>query len=197
MQLNLPPITLALLLACVAAFFAQQSGNAQIVEQFALWPLGPRFHIWQLLSHFLLHADVPHLIFNMLGLVTFGRDLERLWGPQRYIQMILVSTLLAGLAQEAMSYATDAHVPAIGASGGIFGLLLAYALTFPYRTILLIFPPIPMPAWVFALIFGGIELFSGITGTMPGIAHFAHLGGMLGALILMALWRLEDPRTQR
>ncbi len=197
MSLNLPPITLGLLIACVAVFFGQQSYGDTITEQFALWPFGPLFHIWQLLTYFFLHGSLQHLIFNMLGLVTFGSDLERLWGPRRYISLILISTIAAALIQQAVSYSSGAQFPTVGASGGIYGLLLAFALTFPNRTLTLIFPPIPMKARTFALVFGGIELFSGVTGSVAGVAHFAHLGGMLGALILMLLWRLEDAEARR
>lgn len=197
MPLNLPPITLALLAACVAVYFGPQSYGDAITEQFALWPFGPLFHIWQLLTYFFLHGGVQHLIFNMLGLVTFGSDLERLWGPRRYLSLILISTITAALLQQAISYSSGAVFPTVGASGGIYGLLLAFALTFPDRTVTLIFPPIPMKARTFAIVFGGIELFSGVTGAMPGVANFAHLGGMLGALILMQLWRLEDAEARR
>ncbi len=187
--LNLPPITLGLLVACVAAYFAQQNAYAPIMEQFALWPFGDYFKPWQLVSYFFLHGGLQHLIFNMLGLVTFGGDLERLWGPRRYLALILISTVAAALMQQAISSSSGAFFPTVGASGGIYGLLLAFALTFPNRTITLIFPPIPMRARTFAIVFAGIELFSGVTGTMAGVAHFAHLGGMLGALTLMLLWR--------
>lgn len=197
MPLNLPPITLGLLVACVAAFFAQQSYGGSIEELFALWPFGELFHIWQLVSYFFLHGGLQHLLFNMLGLVTFGSDLERLWGPRRYISLILISTIAAALMQQAISYSSGALFPTVGASGGIYGLLLAFAMTFPNRTITLIFPPIPMKARTFAIVFAGIELISGVTGTMSGVAHFAHLGGMLGALIVMGLWRLEDSEARR
>jgi len=195
--LNLPPITLSLLVACVAAYFVQQSSGAVITERFALWPFGEAFHVWQLLTYFFLHGGLQHLVFNMLGLVTFGSDLERLWGPQRYLTLILISTIAAALTQQAMSYFSGGFFPTVGASGGIYGLLLAFALTFPNRTIVLIFPPIPMRARTFAMVFAGIELFSGVTGTQSGVAHFAHLGGMLGALLLIGLWRLEAAEARR
>ncbi len=197
MPLNLPPITLGLLAACVAAYFAQQSYGRSIEDLFALWPFGDQFHVWQLVSYFFLHGGLQHLLFNMLGLITFGSDLERLWGPNRYISLILISTITAALTQQAMSSYTGSFVPTVGASGGIYGLLLAFALTFPNRTITLIIPPIPMKARTFAMLFAGIELFSGVTGTMSGVAHFAHLGGMLGALILFGLWRLEANQAPR
>jgi membrane associated rhomboid family serine protease len=187
--INLPPVTLGLLIACIAAYLVQTNAYAPIMEQFALWPFGAYFRPWQLVSYFFLHGGLQHLLFNMLGLVTFGSDLERLWGPGRYLVLIVISTIAAALAQQAMSYASGDFFPTVGASGGIYGLLLAFALTFPNRIVTLIFPPIPMRARTFAIVFAGIELFSGVTGTMAGVAHFAHLGGMLGALILMFVWR--------
>lgn len=195
--MNLPPITLGLIIACVAAFLAQQSYGATIQEQFALWPFGPYFHIWQLVTYFFLHGGVQHLLFNMLGLYMFGSDLERAWGQSKYLSLLLISTIAGALTQQAVTYSTGQFFPTVGASGGIYGLLLAFAFTFPNRTVTPLFPPIPMRARTFAMVFGGIEIFSGITGTQSGVAHFAHLGGMLGALILLLLWRLEASENQR
>lgn len=189
--MNLPPVTLGVIIACVAAFLAQQSAGQVIEMQFALWPFGPFFHAWQLVTYFFLHGGVQHIMFNMLGLAMFGSDLERAWGPRRYITLLLVSTVAGALTQQAVTYASAQVFPTVGASGGIYGLLLAFAFTFPNRIVTPLFPPIPMRARTFAAIFGGIELFSGITGTQSGIAHFAHLGGMLGSLILLLFWRLR------
>ncbi len=197
MNLNLPPITLGLIIACVAVYFGQQSYGAVILEQFALWPFGEQFHVWQLVSYFFLHGGIQHLMFNMLGLAMFGSDLERSWGPRRYLSLLVVSTITAALMQQALTYASGDVFPTVGASGGIYGLLLAFALTFPNRIVTPLFPPIPMRARTFAVVFGGIELFSGVTGTSSGVAHFAHLGGMLGALILIGLWRLEAAEVRR
>jgi membrane associated rhomboid family serine protease len=197
LNFNLPPITLGLIVACVAVFFGQQRYDDTILTQFALWPFGENFHIWQLVSYFFLHGGIQHLMFNMLGLAMFGSDLERLWGQQRYIALIAVSTITAALMQQALTYSSGDIFPTVGASGGIYGLLLAFALTFPNRIVTPLFPPIPMRARTFAMVFGGIELFSGVTGTISGVAHFAHLGGMLGALLLMGLWRLEANDARR
>ena len=195
--MNLPPITLGLVIACVAVFLGQQTYGTVIEDNFALWPVGENFHIWQLVSYFFLHGGVQHILFNMLGLVMFGSDLERVWGPRKYIAYVLVCTITAGLTQlAATAYSGDAF-PTVGASGGIYGLLLAFALTFPNRVVTPLFPPIPMRARTFAVVFAGIELFSGVTGTASGVAHFAHLGGMLGGLVLLMLWRLEAAEAPR
>ena len=79
--------------------------------------------------------------------------------------------------------------PTIGASGGVFGLLLAYALLFPHRKVVPLIPPIPMPAWMFATLYAALELFMGVTGTLSGVAHFAHLGGMIGSALIVFEWR--------
>jgi membrane associated rhomboid family serine protease len=85
--------------------------------------------------------------------------------------------------------------PTIGASGGVFGLLLAYAFLFPRRKVVPLIPPIPMPAWLFATIYAGVELFLGVTGTMSDVAHFAHLGGMVGSALVISQWRRTAART--
>jgi len=195
--LNLPPITLGLIIACVAAFLGQQQFGAVIEETFALWPIGPNFHIWQLVSYFFLHGGVSHILFNMLGLAMFGAPLERIWGPRKYISFVLVATIAAGLTQLAIEAWTGGEFPTVGASGGIYGLLLGFALIFPNSIITPLFPPIPMRARTFAFVFAGIELFSGVTGTMAGVAHFAHLGGMLGGYLMLMLWRLEGANARR
>jgi len=188
--LNLPPITLGLVIACVAVFLGQQVQGPFIEQYFALWPLGENFHVWQLVSYFFLHGGVEHILFNMLGLIIFGPAIERAYGPRRYLTLILVSTIAAGLTQMALTAWTGDDAPTVGASGGIYGLLLAFAMTFPRATITPLIPPIPMRAPVAVAAFAAIELFSGITGTAAGVAHFAHLGGMLGAFLLIMLWRL-------
>ena len=195
--MNLPPVTLGLVIACVAVFLGQQSLGPVIEETFALWPLGDYFHVWQLVTYFFLHGGIQHILFNMLGLVMFGSDLERVWGARKYVSYVLISTIAAGLTQLVATYLTNSDVPTVGASGGIYGLLLAFALTFPNRTVTPLFPPIPMRARTFAVVFAGIELFSGVTGTAAGVAHFAHLGGMLGGFLLLMLWRLETVQGQR
>lgn len=195
--MNLPPITLGLVIACVVVFLGQQSNGLFLEQTFALWPVGPDFHIWQLVSYFFLHGSFEHILFNMLGLVIFGPAIERAYGPQRYITLILISTIAAGCTQLALTAYTGDNEPTIGASGGIYGLLLAFAMTFPRAIITPLIPPIPMRAPVAVAAFAAIELFSGITGTAAGVAHFAHLGGMIGALVIILLWRLEAAESRR
>lgn len=192
---SLPRVTQSLIIANVVAFLLQDVASEALVESLALWPLGRQFMPWQVLSYAFLHGSVMHLAFNMLGVFMFGADLERVWGPRRYLTLYVVSTLSAAAAQLLVAGVTGANYPTIGASGALFGLLLAYAMVFPYRMIMPLFPPIPMRAPVFVAVYGLLELFLGVTGTQAGVAHFAHLGGMAGGFLLMRYWR--TPRRAR
>lgn len=189
----MPPVTGALLGANIAVFLLQLSGGLPLVENFALWPPavsgprgGPPFEVWQLLSYSFLHGSMLHLGFNMLALYTFGRDVERLFGSLWFIQYYVASVIAAALTHLAVSaWMGAAPFPTVGASGGIYGLLLAYGIYFPRRTVILLFPPIPLPARVFVVLFAALELYFGVTGTVSGVAHFAHLGGMLGGWLMI------------
>ena len=194
----IPPATRALILINVAVFLLQQVAGDLIAQLFALWPLGAGFRPWQLITYAFLHGGVLHIFFNMFALYMFGGALERYWGGRRLVLFFLVCVLTAALTQLAVQYpaasgtfadAADAAGPVIGASGGVFGVLLAFAWYFPKQRIILLFPPIPMPAWLFVTVYGLIELFSGATGIEPGVAHFAHLGGMLGGALCILYWR--------
>ncbi len=192
---NLPPGTRSLLLINVAVFALESFGGDPLLAYFALWPLGPSpiggpgFEPWQLISYSFLHGGLVHLLFNMLALVMFGGDIERVWGRNRFLTYYFVCVLSAALTQTLVTYWTGSPEETIGASGGVFGLLLAFGMMYPHRTILLIFPPIPMPAWLFVTLYGVFELYAGVTGTMVDVAHFAHLGGMLGGYLLIRYGR--------
>lgn len=184
----MPPVTRNLLIANFIAFLAAMGLGDSAIAPFALWPLGAGFAPWQLVTYAFLHAGVTHILFNMLGLYSFGADLERVWGGRRFLVYYFTCAVTAGLTQLVFSAVTGSMYPTVGASGAVFGLLLAFALFFPQRRVLLLFPPIPMRAPIFALVYGVIELFLGVTGTQEGVAHFAHLGGMLGGFVLVRLW---------
>jgi membrane associated rhomboid family serine protease len=130
----------------------------------------------------------------MIGLVSFGRELEMWWGTRRFLQFFFACVLSAALVQLAVTSSTGSLLPTVGASGGLYGLLLGFAVMFPKRRVLLLIPPIPMPAWVFALLFAALELVLGVTGTASGIAHFAHLGGMLGGGWMLWRWARRAPQ---
>ena len=196
---RLPPATRALIVANVLMYVAQsltaQPGRpieaGSLTALLALQPIGPYFHLWQLVTYAFLHGSLAHIFFNMFALYMFGGELERYWRVPRFLQYYFASVLAAGGVQLATTWLSGTYESTIGASGGVFGLLLAFAFNFPRQRILLLIPPIPMPAWLFVTIYGVIELFLGVTGTQANVAHFAHLGGMLGGALVMLGWRLE------
>jgi membrane associated rhomboid family serine protease len=198
---SIPPVTRTLIGVNVAMFVAELLLGDVVTLKLALWPIDSAalggvagFQPWQILTYSFLHAGALHLFFNMFALYMFGSELERLWGPKRFLNLYLASVISAALAQLAVfSLASVEPYPTIGASGGVFGLLLAFALYFPSRTVVLLFPPIPMPAWLFVTLYGALELYLGVTGTQAGVAHFAHLGGMFGAWLLIQYWRGRPP----
>ncbi|MEO8316270.1 MAG: rhomboid family intramembrane serine protease, partial [Pseudomonadota bacterium] len=144
-----------------------------------------------LVSYAFLHDryNYLHILTNMFALYMFGPDIERLLGPKRFFTYYIVCVISAAVTQLVIS-----PYPTVGASGGIFGLLLAFGITFPHRKLMLIFPPIPMPAWLFVTLYGLLELYLGVSGRQAEVAHFAHLGGMIGGLLLILYWRQQAIR---
>ncbi len=192
----MPPVTQWLLIANVAVYVLG-SGGMLPLDPFALWPPGgfeSNFEPWQLVTYSFLHGSVAHIFFNMLALYMFGGEIERLFGSRFYTLYYfgcVVSAAVCHLVVTAMMGSPPA--PMVGASGGIYGLLLAFGIYFPHRRVLLLFPPIPLPARVFVFGFAALELFLGITQTAQGIAHFAHLGGMLGGWLMIQYRRSGFP----
>jgi membrane associated rhomboid family serine protease len=207
---NIPPVTRALLIANGLVFLLQSVLGDAIFVPFMLWPLGggadllagggpmgATFMPWQLLTYGFLHGSFAHVAFNMLALFMFGAPLEYTWGNRRFLAYFLVCVVGAGLCQllvaSWMSRTTGAIYPTIGASGGVFGLLFAYGMLFPNQRVMLLIPPIPMKARTLVIVYGAIELVLGATGLQPGVAHFAHLGGMLFGWLLIRYWRGQPP----
>ena len=189
------PVTSALIGANVAIFLLQGL-LPELVIPFALWPWGASqvdpqvgFAPWQLVSYAFLHGSLLHLAFNMFALYMFGGAVERVFGGRRYLAYYLVCVVSAAVTQLIFAGVTGGIYPTVGASGGVFGLLLAYAIYFPHSRVVLLFPPIPMPARVFVFVYAIIELYLGVTGTQGGVAHFAHLGGMVGGYLMLRYWR--------
>lgn len=212
MPLRLPPVTLYLLIANIALFLLQQVAGDWFTAHLALWPLGPDrlaqaangavvsvgFRPWQLLSYAFLHEGFEHIFFNMFALYMFGGTIERAFGARHFALYYLVCLLTAGVAQLLVtSYWTHAYGPTIGASGAVFGLLLAFGMLFPQERLTLMFLPIPIPAWLFVLGYGLVELVLGVAGWQRDVAHFAHLGGMLGGFVLLQYWRGKLPIKPR
>lgn len=202
---RLPPVTLALLIANIAVYLLQGPGGEAMLAHFALWPLGPHrlaqldtgaitavgFEPWQLLTYAFLHGGFPHIAFNMFALWMFGGPVEDALGARRYTLYYFVCVLGAAAAQlltTSLLQPGDFY-PTLGASGGVFGLLLAFAVLYPHAKVIFFFVPVPVPARVAVVGYMILELILGVTGTQAGVAHFAHLGGALVGFGLILLWR--------
>jgi membrane associated rhomboid family serine protease len=189
------PAARNILIACIAGFLLQLWSGLRLDATLALWPLHdyagwPDFKPWQLVSYSFLHGDYVHLFFNMFALYMFGPAIEELTGSRRFLTYYFVCVITAAAAQLAVYHFVGGPPQAtVGASGGVFGLLLAYGLAFPRRKLMLLFPPIPMPAWLFVTLYGLLELYMGVFGRNSNVAHFAHLGGMAGGLVMILYWR--------
>ena len=208
---RLPPVTQALLIANVVLFLLQLLLGDSTFATFMLWPPsamgfdpfspGQNFQPWQLLTYGFLHGGFGHLLFNMLALYMFGAPLELTWGARRFLAYYLICVAGAGLCQLAVGWWSVSQgggaYPTLGASGGVFGLLLAYGMLFPNQQVMLLFPPIPMKARTFVIVFGALSLVLGVTGWQRGVAHFAHLGGMLFGWLLIRYWRGQPPFNRR
>ena len=191
---SIPNVIFILLIANGVIFALQQlqQFDQSLFLNFALWPLGstfPSFMPWQLITYGFLHGDVMHIGFNMFMLWMFGRELELILGPKRFLTYYLTCVVGAGIVQLVVAALQGGIYPTVGASGGVFGLLLLFGMTFPNRMIMLMFPPIPMKAKYMVILFGLLELYLGVSGRSPGVANFAHLGGMLFGFILIQRWK--------
>lgn len=202
-----PPVVKNLIIANCVALLATELlpfGN-DIIERFALFNVeSPFFHTYQVFTYMFLHGGVSHLFFNMFALWMFGRQLEMELGSRRFFTYYMVCGIGAALLQLGVGYAEFLHavaangvmgarhllaIPTVGASGAVFGLLLAFGVLHPNNVIMLMFPPIALKAKWFVVIYGLLELFFGLSGYQAGVAHFAHLGGMLWGLALLYWWR--------
>ncbi len=207
----LTPITRAILIAMAAGFMLQQWLGDVIFVNFALWPPGLDqvvsiggdaqalgFKPWQLVTYAFLHGGWMHLLFNGIALWSFGGAVETRLGPQRYLMFftacVVGAAVLYLLTLPAPSPG-QLPAPAVGASGGIYGVLLAFAIYYPRARMMLVFPPIPMPAWLLVALFIGADLLLGIGRVATGVAHFAHLGGALTGIALLLWWRRSPPRS--
>ncbi|HQR12128.1 MAG TPA: rhomboid family intramembrane serine protease [Casimicrobiaceae bacterium] len=198
----MPPVTTSLIVANVALYLLYTSIGDMMLP-LALWPLGASpfpnvgFAPWQPLTYAFLHGSFTHLLFNMFGIYMFGGAMEQVFGSRRYLAYYTVCVLSAAMAQLLVAWLTGGFYPTVGASGGVFGLLLAYGIYFPNNRVMLLFPPIPMPARVFVVVYAVIELVMGVTGVQSGVAHFAHLGGMVGGFLMLRYWRGAGPTWRR
>lgn len=188
----IPDVILVLFVINGLVFVAQGMLGRVVEYHFALWPLNSTFadfYPWQLVTYGFLHGDLTHIFFNMFMLWMFGRELEIVMGTRRFLTYYMTCVIGAGLVQLIVATMGGSGYPTVGASGGVFGILLAFGMAFPNRMILLLIPPIPMKAKYLVVLAGGMELYFGISGARPGIASFAHLGGMLFGFLLLLYWR--------
>jgi len=186
-----------LLVVTIGSFLLTSGADEGLVSSLALWPLQINFMPWQLVTYAFLHGNVMHLAFNMYGLWLFGSEMEKLLGRRTFLQLYFASVLTAAAMQLLVTSLTGGLYPTVGASGGVFGLLLAYGVSFPKRRLMLLFPPIPISARVFVFLYAAIELTLGVTGAQSGVAHFAHLGGMVGGYLVMRNWRSKSQNQNR
>lgn len=215
---ELPVVTKHLLAINVLMFFAMFALERIGIDLNSLLGLhifiAPDFHPYQLVTYMFMHGDFTHILFNMFSLWMFGRILEQVWGSKRFLTYYLVTGIGAGLVQEVVQYIyfttqLSAYssvnlgggmiVPmaeylnawiTVGASGAVYGMLLAFAMTFPNERLFMIPIPFPIKAKYFVMIFGALELLTGLSNRVgDNVAHFAHLGGLLFGLILILYWR--------
>lgn len=175
-----------------ATYVLERLGYLQITNMLCLWPLDSGlFRIWQPLSYMFMHAGLDHIFFNMFALWMFGYVLENYWGTKRFVAYYLVCGIGAAITHMAMSLLFKMPlVPTVGASGAVYGILLAFGMMFPNERIYLYFL-MPIKAKWFVIGYAAIELFEGFFRA-DNVAHFAHLGGMLFGLILILLWRRRN-----
>ncbi len=198
---NLLIINIALWLVTWLASRLQNPGLENILGSLALYPIGSGlFHFWQPVTYMFMHAGWEHIIFNMFTLWMFGRFIEHDLGSRRFLTYYMVCGVGAGLIQLLVCYLTGSGYATVGASGAIYGLLLAFGMLHPNDIIMPLIPPIPMKAKWAILIFCAIELFLGIRGSIfsaDNIAHFAHLGGALWGFILLTVWKKQHRNRWR
>jgi membrane associated rhomboid family serine protease len=198
---RITPLNRTIILVNVAIFGLQLLFGPLLQYYFALWPPearqygGPPFQIWQLLTYGFMHGSPLHILFNMFALFMFGSEIERLLGPRRYLIYYLACVVGAALMHLIVVRVSGlAPAPVVGASGGVFGILLAFGMAFPQRRLIVLPIPIPMPAWLLVTLYALAELYMGITQTNQGVAHFAHLGGMATGFVLLRYWRTRRLR---
>ena len=208
---NIPTAVKNIIIINVLVMIMTSLNGDFMYEKFALfYPTSPFFHWWQPVTHMFMHGGFWHLFFNMYTLYIFGTVLERVWGTKKFLVFYFVTGIgaaaihtcvewiqmqhwLVEAAQGSMAAQASIHAlkmtPTVGASGAIYGVLMGYAMLYPDSVLTLIFPPISLKAKWFVLIFAGIELLTGVTGTGGGIAHFAHLGGLIFGFLLIMCWK--------
>ena len=233
---NIPPVVKNLIIINVLFFIATyilELKGIRLSSHLGLYfPLSENFGLHQIFTHMFMHGSLTHIFFNMFALYMFGRVLESVWGPKRFLLYYLITgigaailhsfvnfleyqSLINKMSPETIEYVKTEgpalwnqgknfsdtfagklnmllNIPTVGASGAVFGLLLAFGMLFPNTQLMLLFPPIPIKAKYFVMGYGAIELYLGFSHPGSNIAHFAHLGGMLFGFILIKYWQKKS-----
>jgi membrane associated rhomboid family serine protease len=193
-----PPVIKWLIIVNAAVFLAQNIWDRSfgLTERLALWPIGsPFFQAYQVFTHMFTHGSVPHILFNMFTLWMFGKILENIWGAKRFLNFYLLSGIGAAAVHLAVQYLMGGGAPAVGASGAIMGVMVAFAYLFPNTELFILFIPFPVKAKWAVIGYVLIDLFSGVANVSgDNVAHFAHLGGALTGFILVLLWNKTNRR---
>ena len=204
---NIPVVTKNLLFINILMYIATVINEEFMVSTFAMfYPASPFFRIWQPVTYMFMHGGFWHIFFNMYTLVMFGMAVERTIGTRNFLVFYFVTGveylqaahyLAADTPAAQVAYSQLLRTPMLGASGAIYGILVAFAMLYPEARMTLIFPPITLDAKWWVGIFIVIELVTGITGTGMGVAHFAHLGGALLGFLLIYFWRKSGKLWRR
>ncbi len=197
---SIPTITKNLLIINILAFLATYilaNKGTELNLIFGLFYFQePQFHIYQFFTYMFMHGGWAHLFFNMFALWMFGCVMEQVWGPKKFLFYYIVCGLGAGLVQELAQYFLEANYGyTVGASGAIYGILLAFGMTFPEERIFIFPLPVPIKAKWFVMFYVVLELVMAQTSSTDGVAHFAHLGGMLFGFLLIRYWE-RNPNSR-
>ena len=193
---SIPPVSRNILIINILVW-AACCVFKQLVFHLALFPVqSGYFHVYQLVSFMFTQVNFEHLFFNMFAVFMFGRILENYWGAKRFLAYYMICGIGSGLVQLLVCHLTGSFQLTIGASGAVFGILLAFGMMFPNAPLMLMFIPIPIKAKYFVVGYGVIELFLGVGNfKWDNVAHFAHLGGMLFGIIMILYWRKKDKKN--
>lgn len=221
---NLPPVTKNLLIINVLCYFGMivaRRYGMELSDMLGLhFFLASDFRLYQLFTYMFMHADLQHIFFNMFAVWMFGRTLEYVFGSKRFLTYYIVCGIGAGLVQEivqSVQYVTElshydgvntglAVIPmqeylnmmtTVGASGAVYGILLAFGMLFPNQEMFLFPIPFPIKAKVFVIGYAVLELLMGFGASGDGVAHFAHLGGMIFGFLLIIYWRNKNKNNGR
>ena len=187
---NVPKAVKHIILIKVLMLVLTYLNNPLMSKWFALNPISFIWKPWQLVTYMFMHGGFGHLFFNMYTLFIFGSVLENVWGTKKFLTFYFVTGIGAALVNIGVQYLTGSFALTVGASGAIYGILMGYAMLYPDSRLTLLFPPVSMKAKWFVLIFAGIELLLGISNNpADNVAHFAHLGGLIFAFLLIMFWK--------